>query len=104
MRIDATATGVAIWIHVSPRSRVASVGGLHGDALRVAVSAPPVDGKANVACVEALALTLGVRKADIELDKASKGRRKRVELSGTAKDLRMRLVTLSELASPLRLK
>ncbi|HEU4431426.1 MAG TPA: DUF167 domain-containing protein, partial [Myxococcota bacterium] len=48
-------TGIAFWIRASPGARREAVGGSHGDALRVAVSAPPVDGRANAACVAALA-------------------------------------------------
>jgi hypothetical protein len=73
---------VGFWIHVSPRSRKERVGGLHDDALRVAVRAAPVKGKANAACVRALAKALGRPPAEIELDPGSKGRRKRVVIRG----------------------
>ncbi len=48
-------TGFAFWIHVTPRSKRPCVGGIQGDALRVAVAAPPEAGRANAACVRALA-------------------------------------------------
>jgi uncharacterized protein (TIGR00251 family) len=96
LRIDPKATGVGFWIHVSPRSRKERVGGLHGDALRVAVPAAPVKGKANEACVRALAKALGKPPAEIELDPGSKGRRKRVVIHGdpdTLSDLLRALAT-----------
>ena len=39
------ASELGFWIHVSPRARREGVGGRHGDALRVAVKEPPVNGK-----------------------------------------------------------
>ena len=72
--------GVAFWIHVSPRASRERVGGLHGDALRVAVQEPPVEGAANAACVRAIAQALGVGRDDVGIDPAAKGRRKRVLL------------------------
>lgn len=88
--------GVAFWIHVTPRAKRPSVGGTQGDALRVAVSAPPVEGKANAACVAALAEALEVPRASISLDPAARGRRKRVGVSGDAEDLERRLRALAE--------
>jgi uncharacterized protein YggU (UPF0235/DUF167 family) len=54
-----------------------------------------LEGKANVACIKALADALGLRKSAITLDPASKGRRKRVEVSGPPAALRARLERLA---------
>jgi uncharacterized protein (TIGR00251 family) len=93
-----TDSGVAFWIHVSPRSRRPKVGGLHGDALRVAVSEPPIDGAANEGCAKALARALGVRRSAIALDPASTGRRKRVRIDGDSELLSERLLGLASRA------
>jgi len=90
-----TESGVAFWIHVSPRSRRPKVGGVHGDALRVAVSEPPIDGAANEGCARALAKALGVRRAAVTLDPASTGRRKRVRIDGDSEALAERLLGLA---------
>jgi hypothetical protein len=45
-----TATALEFWIHVTPRARRQSVRGIHGDALRVVVTATPARGAANEAC------------------------------------------------------
>lgn len=95
LRIDETRAGLAFWIHVSPRARRVRVGGLHGDALAVAVRAPPVEGKANAACVRALAEALSIRRADVSLALSSRGRRKRVEIVGDPDALRQRLHSLA---------
>ncbi|MGH0031381.1 MAG: DUF167 domain-containing protein [Myxococcota bacterium] len=90
-----TRDGVALWIHVTPRARRPRVGGLHGDALRVAVAAAPVDGAANAACREALAGALDLPRRDVHIDPASRHRRKRVEIAGDAAALGARLRALA---------
>ncbi len=93
-----TESGVAFWIHVSPRSRRSTVGDVHGDALRVSVSEPPVDGAANEGCARALARALGVRRAAVDLDPASSGQRKRVRIDGDSDALSERLLGLARRA------
>jgi uncharacterized protein (TIGR00251 family) len=91
----ASAAGLAFWIHVSPGAKREAVGGVHGDALRVAVQAPPVEGRANTACVEALASAFGVKRAVVMLDPGARGRRKRVAIAGDAGALAAQLVVLA---------
>jgi uncharacterized protein (TIGR00251 family) len=87
--------GLAFWIFVTPRARREAVGGRHGDALRVSVKAPPVDGKANAACVQALADAFGVRRGDVEIQSGARGRRKRVHLIGETRALAEKLQKLA---------
>ena len=91
---------VSFWIHVHPRAARAGVGGVHGDALRVAVREPPVEGRANAACVRALAEALGVPRAAVSIDPGAKGRRKRVEVAGDPEALAARLADLAGMAGP----
>ena len=93
--MDQTAEGIAFWIHVTPRARVAKVGGLHGDALRVSVSEPPVAGRANGACQQALSEALGLRRRQIAIDPSSRARRKRVQAAGDGAALAARLGELA---------
>lgn len=80
---------VILSVHVQPGARRSEVVGRHGDALKVRVAAPPVDGKANRAVVELLASTL---EADVEIIGGASNRRKRVKVSGmTADEVRARL-------------
>jgi hypothetical protein len=95
LAISRTVDGVAFWIHVTPRARRPAVAGCHGDALRVAVAAAPADGRANAACALALAEALGVKRGAVELDPKSRGRRKRVRVSGNPDDLSARLGELA---------
>ena len=87
LAVDLRTDGVRFWIHVTPRARRTEVGGLHGDALRVAVAAAPEAGAANEACVEALAAALGVRRGDVSLESGARGRRKRIRVAGDPEQL-----------------
>jgi uncharacterized protein (TIGR00251 family) len=90
-----TAAGIAFWIHVSPGAKRASVGGVHGDALRVAVQAQAIEGRANAACVDALAAAFAVRRAALSLDPGARGRRKRVAIAGDPAALAAQLGALA---------
>jgi hypothetical protein len=61
----------------------------------VAVTSPPVEGKANAACIRALADALGVARSSIALDPASRSRRKRVEVAGDPESIVARLAELA---------
>lgn len=95
LQVETRPDGVGFWIHVTPRARTERVGGLHGDALRVAVTAPPVQGKANAACVRALAEALGVARQSVEIDPGARGRRKLVRVAGDPQALLARLRALA---------
>ena len=69
-------------VQVVPRASRVAVGPAVGDRLRVAVTAPPVDGAANAAVVDALARAFGVRRAAVRIVRGETGRRKTVEIDG----------------------
>jgi hypothetical protein len=73
---------VTVDIVVQPRAPRAGLGPVVGDRLRVSVTAPPVDGKANEAVVRALAAALGVPQAAVEIVRGQTGRRKTVRIAG----------------------
>lgn len=90
--IAAAAGQISFAILVSPRSSRARIGPVVGDRLRVAVTAPPVDGRANEAVIALLAGELGVRKRDVAIVSGASGRRKRVQVRGaTAEQLWARI-------------
>jgi uncharacterized protein (TIGR00251 family) len=69
---------------VVPRASRVSVGPMVGDRLRVAVTAPPVDGAANAAVIDAVAKALGVRRAAVAIVRGERGRRKTLEVEGAS--------------------
>ena len=78
-------------IQVGPRASRTAVGPSVGKRLRVAVSAPPVDGAANAAVIEALAEAFGVPRRAVEIVRGQTGRRKTVRLAGASAELLARL-------------
>jgi uncharacterized protein len=73
-------------ILVVPRSSRTSVGPMVGDRLRVAVTAPPVDGEANAAVVDAVAEAFGVRRVAVTIVHGERGRRKTIAIEGATAD------------------
>ncbi len=59
--------GISLKIHVQPKSSRNRVAGLYGDALKVHLTAPPVEGAANKMCVRFMAECLGVSRAALEI-------------------------------------
>lgn len=91
--IEPTASGVRIRLRVQPRASRNEVAGEHGDALRVRLTAPPVDGAANEALVRFLAERLGVTRSAVRLVAGASGRSKVVEIDGLGEvQARARLV------------
>ncbi|MGH9004761.1 MAG: DUF167 domain-containing protein [Acidimicrobiia bacterium] len=77
-----TEDGVVLHVHVQPGAGRSAVVGRHGDALKVRVAAPPVEGRANEATEALLAEALGVDRADVELTGGATSRTKRYRLRG----------------------
>jgi uncharacterized protein (TIGR00251 family) len=73
---------VLLWLRVQPGARRTEIAGLHGDALKVRLAAPPVDGKANACLVGYIAERLGVARGKVELVSGATSRRKRLRVSG----------------------
>lgn len=80
--IQAIPTGVSIRIYVAPRSSANKVVGMHNGSLKVALTAPPVEGAANRALVEFLAKLLGVPRGAVSLVSGESSRHKTVHVVG----------------------
>ncbi len=76
--------GVTLRLHIQPGAKKTEVVGLHGEALKIRLAAPPVDGKANACLVGFLAERLGVAKASVRLVSGESSRAKRVRIDGIA--------------------
>jgi uncharacterized protein (TIGR00251 family) len=76
--------GVYVNIHVQPGAKHPGVKGRHGAALKIAVAARAVDGKANRAAIQAVANLFGVLPDDVAIVAGYTSRRKRLFLKGVA--------------------
>ena len=79
---DDSPEGIVLRIHVQPGAGRSAVVGRHGDALKVRVAAPPVEGRANDAARSLLADALGLPHDGVELTGGQSSRTKRFRLKG----------------------
>jgi uncharacterized protein (TIGR00251 family) len=83
---------VVFAVRAQPRSSREAIEGVREGALRVALTAPPVEGEANAALVALLAKALGLPKRDVAVVAGAANRNKRVRVAGlTADEVRRRL-------------
>jgi uncharacterized protein len=84
--------GITFAIKVHPRAKKNAISGKVGDALKVSLTAPPVDGKANEACIEFFAKLLKVPRSSVSIASGLTSRNKAIRVVGlTAQQVRERL-------------
>lgn len=84
-----TSDGVILNLHIVPRATKNLIQGLHGDALKIRLNAPPVEGAANTALIQFLAKTLDLPRARLQLLAGQTSRAKKVLVLGVkAADIR----------------
>lgn len=82
-----------VYLHVVPRARRTELAGVHGDAIRIRVAAPPADGEANAELIRYVARFLGVPKSAVSITTGAGSRRKTLSVEGIpSAALRARLV------------
>ncbi|MBI1674540.1 DUF167 family protein YggU [Shewanella sp. DW31] len=67
-------------LYIQPKASRDQIVGLHGDELKVAITAPPIDGKANAHLSKYLAKAFKVPKSDIHIIKGELGRHKQIRI------------------------
>ncbi|HJW83202.1 MAG TPA: DUF167 domain-containing protein [Anaerolineae bacterium] len=77
---------VTFAVRTLPRSGRDEVSGVQGDALKVKLAAPPVEGAANAALIELLARQLGVRKSAVAIVGGIRSRNKVVRVEGITRE------------------
>jgi uncharacterized protein (TIGR00251 family) len=98
---DTAKDGLILRVRVQPGAGRDAIVGIHGDALKLRVAAPPVSGRANQSVLALLGRELGIDHANLEITSGLDSRGKRVKVSGVeADDLEKRLrVALREAES-----
>lgn len=96
----ATGSGVKLFVRLSPKAKREGVEGIYTDPdgserLKIAVSAPPVDGKANEALIKTLAKQLKIAKSAISLIAGATDRAKTLLIEGDAETIIQKLEELS---------
>jgi hypothetical protein len=80
--IQETHEGVIFKAVIQPRGSRNEIVGLKDDALKIKLTAPPVQGAANKMCIDFLAKTLKVRKSDVEIVRGQGSRTKQILVRG----------------------
>ena len=87
--VHETPSGVAFAVKVRPRAKKDAITGEIGDALKLSLTAPPVDGRANEACVEFFASLLKVPRSSVTIASGETSRRKVIRIAGlSAREVR----------------
>lgn len=73
---------ITLTLHIQPGAKKTEFAGLHGDALKIRLAAPPVDGKANEALIKFVAGVLRLPKSAVNLKSGQTSRRKVLEVVG----------------------
>jgi uncharacterized protein (TIGR00251 family) len=80
--VQATDGGVMLIVRALPRASRNQVVGVEQGAIKIKLTAPPVEGAANAALIEFVAEWLGVRKSTVSIVSGEKARHKRVHVAG----------------------
>jgi hypothetical protein len=89
LTVTKTDRGVRFAIRIQPRSSKCELAGLQGDALKIRITEPPVEGRANEACIRFLASLFNVKRDRITIEAGHKSKNKRVSIAGlTGEDIR----------------
>jgi len=87
-----TPSGATFQVKVHPRARKNAITGQVGDALKLALTAPPVAGRANEACIAFLAEVLNVPRSSVTIAAGENSRQKLIRVAGlTADQVRRKL-------------
>ncbi|MGO9124225.1 MAG: DUF167 domain-containing protein [Terriglobales bacterium] len=90
--VHESSAGVSFAVKVQPRAKKNAIVGELGDALKIALTAPPIEGRANEACIGFFASLLEVPRSSVTIASGESGRRKVVRVAGlTVGELRRRL-------------
>ena len=80
--VEGDGDGAIVHVHVQPRAGRSELVGRHADALKIRVTAPPVDGRANIATAAVLAAALRVAPSRVVLASGAQSRIKRFRVTG----------------------
>jgi uncharacterized protein (TIGR00251 family) len=90
--IHETPAGVTFAVKVHPRARKNAITGEVGDALKLSITAPPIDRRADEACIEFFANLLKVARSSVTIASGESGRRKVIRVMGMSADAARKLV------------
>ena len=88
-----TPDGATFQVKVQPRAKKNAIAGEVGEAMKLALTAPPIEGRANEACIAFLAKLLNVARSSVTIAAGQSSRSKVIRVAGlTAKQVEERLL------------
>lgn len=78
LRLQETEEGITFRALIQPRASKNMIAGIHDDALKIKLTAPPVEGAANKMCISFLAKCLGLPKSAVDIRSGRSSRKKRI--------------------------
>ena len=100
--VQDTKDGAILTVHIQPKASTTECVGIHGDALKIRVAAPPVDGAANDELIRFLARQLSIPSTSVRIHSGAGGRHKRVLIKGATAQLVMTRLNLGERKEPAK--
>ena len=82
--INDSPSGPTFAVKIHPRAKKDAITGTLGDALKISLTAPPVEGRANDACIEFLADLLKLQRSSITIAAGQSSRTKLIRISGVS--------------------
>jgi uncharacterized protein len=94
--IRETTKGLLLPVRAVPRASKNEIQGVHGDALKIRLQAPPVEGKANAALIRFLSETLDIPRSQLSIASGETGRNKAVLITGVSRTELIRRLGIME--------
>jgi len=92
IRLHDSPSGASFAVKLHPRAKKNAITGKVGDALKLSLTAPPVDGKANAACIEFFVKLLNVPRSSVTIASGHASRNKVIRVAGlTSQQVRERM-------------
>ncbi len=90
--VHESAGGVCFAVKIHPRAKKNAITGEFGDALKLSLTSPPIDGRANQACIEFFAKLLMVARSSVTIASGQTSRQKVIRVTGlSAEEVRRRI-------------
>ena len=100
--VQDTKDGAILTVHIQPKASTTECVGIHGDAIKIRVAAPPVDGAANEELIRFLARRLSISPTSVQIHSGAGGRHKRVLVKGINAQLVMACLNLGGRKEPVK--
>jgi len=82
LQVQETGEGLELRLHVQPRAKRSEIAGVHAGALKLKITAPPVDDAANRAIIQYFSTLLGIPRSNIQILSGTKYRDKKLQIRG----------------------